>query len=127
MVWQINSRRMIRCFGCIMGNLIGYGVEYVPPPPPPLSLSSSVERLTDIYGLEKQWQRHSSSNFHAFSGMPMSPHNMNDTRYDVDAHADFQMPFDTQGVSVSPRRVFDTESWPLCYRYMEEEEQTAEL
>lgn len=92
-----------------------------------LSLFSSVERLTDIHGLEKQWQRHSSSNFHAFSGMPMSPHNMNDTRYDVDAHADFQMPFDTQGVSVSPRRVFDTESWPLCYRYMEEEEQKAEL
>lgn len=92
-----------------------------------LSLFSSVERLTDIYGLDKQWQRHSSSNFYAFSGMPMSPHNMNDTRYDVDAHADFQMPFDTQGVSVSPRRVFDTESWPLCYRYMEEEEQTAEL
>lgn len=93
-----------------------------------LSLLSSVQRLTNIHDLEKQWQRHSSSNFYAFSGMPISPHDMNDTRYDVDAYADFQMPFDTQGVSVSPRRVFDTESWPLCYRYIEEEEeQTAEL
>ena len=53
--------------------------------------------------------------------MPMTPHNMTDPRYDPDAHADQQMPFDVQSVPVTPRRVFDTESWPLCYRYTDGE------
>ncbi|PYI02568.1 hypothetical protein BO78DRAFT_422357 [Aspergillus sclerotiicarbonarius CBS 121057] len=63
------------------------------------------------------WQRHHPSNFAAFSGMPLGPHNMSDPSYDPDAHADHQMPFDVQSVPVAPRRVFDTEAWPLCYRY----------
>ncbi|OOF92588.1 hypothetical protein ASPCADRAFT_153285, partial [Aspergillus carbonarius ITEM 5010] len=71
--------------------------------------------------LWSEWQRHHPSNFAAFSGMPMTPHNMTDPRYDPDAHADQQMPFDVQSVPVTPRRVFDTESWPLCYRYTDGE------
>ncbi|CAO2654359.1 Nn.00g110920.m01.CDS01 [Neocucurbitaria sp. VM-36] len=69
--------------------------------------------------LWSEWQCHHPSNFAAFSGMPLGPHNMTDPRYDLDAHADLQMPFDVQSVPVAPSSVFDTESWPLCYRYQD--------
>jgi len=42
---------------------------------------------------------------------------MSDPRYDLGANSNHQMPFDVQSVPVEPRRVFDTESWPLCYQY----------
>ncbi|KAJ5382196.1 Di-copper centre-containing protein [Penicillium concentricum] len=71
--------------------------------------------------LWSEWQRHHPSNFAAFSGMPVTPHNMTDPRYDFGAHADHQMSFDVQSVPVTPRKVFDTEVWPLCYRYADEE------
>ncbi|PLB35279.1 tyrosinase family protein [Aspergillus candidus] len=67
--------------------------------------------------LWSEWQHYHPINFAAFSGMPLTPHNMTDLRYDLDAHADHQMPFDVQSVPVAPRKVFDTEAWPLCYRY----------
>ena len=54
--------------------------------------------------------------------MPFIPHNMTDPRYDPDAHADHQMTFDVQSVPVAPRKVFDTQSWPLCYRYADDQE-----
>ncbi|TDZ16719.1 Tyrosinase [Colletotrichum orbiculare MAFF 240422] len=66
--------------------------------------------------LWNKWQRHHPSNFDAFSGVPLHPHKMNESSYDFDAHADRKMPFDVQSVPVAPRRVFDTEAWPLCYR-----------
>jgi tyrosinase len=45
---------------------------------------------------------------------------MSDPRYDVHAHVDHQMPFDVHSVPVSTSKVFDTEAWPLCYKYTEE-------
>ncbi|KAF3798337.1 Tyrosinase ustQ [Colletotrichum gloeosporioides] len=71
--------------------------------------------------LWNKWQRHHPSNFAAFSGIPLNPKNMSDPRYDLEAHADHLMPFDVQSVPVAPSRVFDTESWPLCYQYSDEE------
>lgn len=47
---------------------------------------------------------------------------MTDPRYDPGAHADHQMTFDVQSVPVAPREVFDTQSWPLCYRYADDQE-----
>ncbi|KAJ5585863.1 Di-copper centre-containing protein [Penicillium hetheringtonii] len=70
--------------------------------------------------LWNEWQRRHPSNFDAFSGMPTTPHNMSDPRYSLGAHADHQMPFDVHSVPMTPRQVFDTESWPLCYRYTSE-------
>ncbi|KAJ4369101.1 hypothetical protein N0V83_006185 [Neocucurbitaria cava] len=70
--------------------------------------------------LWSEWQRHHPFNFAAFSGMPLNPQNMTDPRYDLNAHADHHMSFDVQSVPVAPRSVFDTESWPLCYRYTDE-------
>ena len=78
-------------------------------------------RNTTLLTRVAQWQHYHPFNFAAFSGMPLTPHNMTDPRYDFDAHADHQMPFDVQSVPVAPRRVFDTEAWPLCYRYADEE------
>ncbi|GLI73314.1 hypothetical protein PoHVEF18_001529 [Penicillium ochrochloron] len=72
--------------------------------------------------LWNKWQRHHPSNFAAFSGLPFTPHNMTDPRYDPGAHADHQMTFDVQSVPVAPREVFDTQSWPLCYRYADDQE-----
>ncbi|PWY94454.1 monooxygenase-like protein [Aspergillus sclerotioniger CBS 115572] len=71
--------------------------------------------------LWSEWQRHHPSNFAAFSGVPLTPYNMTDPRYDLDAHADYQMPFDVLSVAMTPRMVFDTEGWPLCYQYIDEE------
>ncbi|TDZ36775.1 Tyrosinase ustQ [Colletotrichum spinosum] len=71
--------------------------------------------------LWNKWQRHHPSNFDAFSGVPLHPHKMNESSYDFDANADHKMPFDVQSVPVAPRKVFDTEAWPLCYRYADEE------
>ncbi|KAF4124345.1 tyrosinase [Geosmithia morbida] len=70
------------------------------------------------------WQRQHPSNFAAFSGMPLVPHNMTDPHYDADARVlvDEPMFFDVQSVPVAPRTLFDIETWPLCYRYAEEEE-----
>lgn len=68
-----------------------------------------------------QWQRHHPSNFAAFSGMPLKTHNMNGTNYDIEASADVPMPFDVQSLPVAPRAVFDTEVWPLCYQYVDDE------
>lgn len=51
--------------------------------------------------------------------MPLDPHNMTHPGYDLDAHADVQMPFDVQSVPMAPSSVFDTESWPLCYHYQD--------
>ncbi len=64
-----------------------------------------------------QWQHHHPSNFGAFSGIPLNAQNLSNPHYDLDAHVDHLMGFDNQGVSVPPSRVFDTEGWPLCYRY----------
>ncbi|KAF1953771.1 tyrosinase [Byssothecium circinans] len=71
--------------------------------------------------LWSEWQHRHTSNFAAFSGIPLNPHNMFDPRYDLEAHADHRMGFDVRSVPVAPSRVFDTESWPLCYRYTGEE------
>ncbi|TPX18679.1 uncharacterized protein E0L32_002536 [Thyridium curvatum] len=71
--------------------------------------------------LWNEWQRRHPSNFAAFSGMPLTPHNMTSSSYDLHAHADHLMPFDVQSVPVAPRMVFDIEAWPLCYRYADEE------
>lgn len=81
--------------------------------------------------LWSEWQRRHPSNFAAFSGIPLDPQNMTDpfsgillnpqnmtkSHYDFSAHADHRMGFDVQSVPVAPRSVFDTEAWPLCYRY----------
>ncbi|OHE92547.1 monooxygenase [Colletotrichum orchidophilum] len=72
--------------------------------------------------LWSKWQRHRPSNFAAFSGIPLHPNNTNDSSYDLDANADHKMLFDVQSVPVAPSMVFDTEAWPLCYRYTDEEE-----
>ncbi|TQV92122.1 monooxygenase [Cordyceps javanica] len=71
--------------------------------------------------LWSEWQRRHPSNFGAFSGMPLTPHNMTDPRYDPEAHVDHRMPFDVQSAPITPRMVLDTSNWPLCYRYAEEE------
>ncbi|KAH3981818.1 hypothetical protein HBI70_152860 [Parastagonospora nodorum] len=71
--------------------------------------------------LWSEWQHHHPSNFAAFSGIPLNPHNMSDPRYDVEAHADHQMPFDVQSVPMMPSTLFDIEAWPLCYRYTDKE------
>ncbi|KAG9258584.1 uncharacterized protein F5Z01DRAFT_203092 [Emericellopsis atlantica] len=71
--------------------------------------------------LWNEWQRRDPSNFAAFSGMPLVAQDMSDPSYDVDANADHMMPFDIRSVSVPPKAVFDTEAWPLCYRYADEE------
>ena len=46
---------------------------------------------------------------------------MSDPRYDIDAHADHRMDFDVWSVPVAPMALFDTEGWPLCYRYTDAE------
>lgn len=94
-----------------MPSLTGCGVTYAPNPMLPYNLAD----------MTLQWQRHHPSNFDAFSGMPLSPHNMSDSRYDINAHVDHRMPFDVQSVPVTPRSVFATEAWPLCYRYADKE------
>ncbi|PQK11381.1 hypothetical protein BB8028_0003g00070 [Beauveria bassiana] len=71
--------------------------------------------------LWNKWQRYHPSNFAAFSGMPFTEHNMTSSGYDLDASADHQMPFDVHSVPMTPRKVFDTEGWPLCYRYVNDE------
>ena len=83
------------------------------------SLTTDVDSFTeDIF---PQWQHHRRSNFYAFSGMPLKPHNMTASGYDRAANADVPMPFDVQSVPVAPRAVFDTQAWPLCYQYVDVE------
>jgi tyrosinase len=65
-----------------------------------------------------KWQRHHPSNFAAFTGMPLSTHNMTDSRYRLGVQEDDKMYFDLHSVPVAPRDVFDHEAWPLCYRYL---------
>ncbi|KAM3563639.1 hypothetical protein ARSEF4850_002216 [Beauveria asiatica] len=69
--------------------------------------------------LWSEWQQNHPSNLYAFSGMPLGPHNGTDPRYDPYAHAHHPMPFDVQSVPVTPSSMFDVESWPLCYRYLD--------
>ncbi|KXH43499.1 hypothetical protein CSAL01_12853 [Colletotrichum salicis] len=71
--------------------------------------------------LWSKWQRRHPANLAAFSGIPFHSFNMSDVQYDLNASADYEMPFDVQSVPVTPMKVFDTEAGPLCYQYVDEE------
>lgn len=65
-----------------------------------------------------QWQHHNLSNFAAFSGIPLDVQDAETRRYDTTANAEHQMVFDVHSPPVRPGMLFDTEAWPLCYRYL---------
>ncbi|CRG89666.1 hypothetical protein PISL3812_06705 [Talaromyces islandicus] len=93
----------------------GMGISFTPNDPLFWLHHAQLDRLWS------EWQRRHPSNFAAFSGMPLTAHNMTYPRYDPDVNVDHQMPFDVQSVPVAPRTVLDTEAWPLCYRYTDEQ------
>lgn len=77
-------------------NLTVFGVRYV-------SFSILLYALEIIYC--QQWQFAHPENYNAFSGLPLHPHNLSDSRYDLNASTAHMLKFDRLSVPVTVAQV----------------------
>jgi len=74
---------------------------------------------TQLDRLWSKWQNADPMNYDAFSGVPLHPHNLSDSRYDLNASTTHKLEFDRLSVPITVNQVFNHGAPPFCYKYVE--------